>query len=905
MKCPKCNLDNPDDSKFCKECGTNITSVDEAQPTITKTIETPREELTTGSTFAGRYQIIEELGKGGMGKVYKVHDRETNEKVALKLIKPEIASDKKTIERFRNELTTARKISHRNVCRMYDLSRDKDTYYITMEYVPGEDLKSLLRRTDRLTVGKAVFIASQICDGLTEAHKLGIVHRDLKPQNIMIDRNGDVRIMDFGIARSLQEESKTGPGVMIGTPEYMSPEQAEAKMIDQRTDIYALGIILYEMLTGEVPFTGDSALSIALKHKVDSPRDPRELNPQIPEDLGQLILKCLKKDKEVRYQRADELLSEFTDIEQGFPSTKREIPKRKSTTSKEITVSFNIRKIIVPASLILIVLITVLLIWRPWGGKDPTHSLSEVPIIAVLPFGDPGVEVDQETTWAGMADRIIAKFSRLKSLKVMNWTTVTQLRNTEMSFKESVRDLNITHFMTGRVQTGEQNIQVTVQLIDAKDSTTVWQESFDMKSDEIFDIQNSVVESVAHELRVELSAEFLNQIQKRPTESNRAYDLYQRGRRLWNLRTAEGLMKSIQYYEQAVQEDPDFALAHAGIAEAYVLFGIYGLTTGGDLYQKAREAAQKALAIDNSLGEAYSCLGMINFIYDWDWEEAERDFKKAIELNPSYATAHHWYGNFLVSLARLNEAKEEFLKASELDPLSLVIQVDRGNFYILSKEFDLAIELLSNVIEMSPDFPSANPYLGIAYYHKERYTDAFDAFANDYENQLKMALSLERLKILAQDLADNPEALSNFKKLTEESGRAPKPLDELKAEMELVSSDNETLSSFKKEMDVLIRKEIFTLSYGIIYVKTGKEDEARAIFETYKNIASWGYGAQLRFGLAELSFALCEYDQGFSYLEEAIKNKDIQVLTLKIDPSFDNVRSLPRFKALLKKMNLY
>jgi len=339
MKCPKCHSDNPETSRFCAGCGTQLLPGEEIEVSPTKTLETPRVELTTGSTFAERYQIIEELGKGGMGKVYKVLDKEINAKVALKLINPEISADKKTIDRFRNELKLSRDITHKNVCRMYDLNKEERVYYITMEYVSGEDLKSFIRRAGPLGVGKTTFIAKQMCDGLAEAHKLGVVHRDLKPQNIMIDREGNARIMDFGIARSLKAKGITGTGMMIGTPEYMSPEQAEAKEIDNRSDIYSIGVILYEMVTGRVPFEGDTPLSIAMKHKSELPQNPKELNAQIPDNISRLILKCLEKDKDKRYQNAEEVFSDLAGIEEGIPSTERVVPKRKPITSKEITVT--------------------------------------------------------------------------------------------------------------------------------------------------------------------------------------------------------------------------------------------------------------------------------------------------------------------------------------------------------------------------------------------------------------------------------------------------------------------------------------------------------------------------------------------------------------------------------------
>jgi serine/threonine protein kinase len=308
--CPECNFDNTSDSKFCKECGTPL-SPSEKIPSRTETLETPIKELTRGATFAGRYEIIEELGQGGMGKVYRVEDNKIKAEIALKLIRPDISVDKKTIERFGNELKTTRMISQRHVCRMFDIGEDKGTYFITMEYVPGEDLKSLIRMSKRLEVGTAISIARQVCDGLAEAQRFGVVHRDLKPSNIMIDKDENARIMDFGIARSLQAKGITGTGVIIGTPEYMSPEQAETMAMDQRSDIYSLGVILYEMVTGSVPFEGDTALSIVMKHRTEEPKDPRKVNPLVPESFGRLILKCLEKKPERRYDSVQEIAREL------------------------------------------------------------------------------------------------------------------------------------------------------------------------------------------------------------------------------------------------------------------------------------------------------------------------------------------------------------------------------------------------------------------------------------------------------------------------------------------------------------------------------------------------------------------------------------------------------------------
>jgi len=347
----------------------------------TQTLQETPSELTIGSAFAGRYQIIEELGKGGMGKVYKALDTEIEEKVAVKLINPEIAADANTIRRFKNELKFARKITHKNVCRMHDLNEYENIKYITMEYVPGEDLKSSIRRMGPLTAGKAVFIAKQVCKGLREAHKLGVVHRDLKPQNIMIDGDGNARIMDFGIARSLKTKGITETGMMIGTPHYISPEQVTGKDIDQRSDIYSLGIIIFEMVTGRVPFEGETPINIAFMHKTEKAPDARKFNAQVPLDLSQLILKCMEKDKKKRYQSTEEILSDLRKIEKEIPTTDRVLLKKDQITSRSIAAKRRLKKLLIPA-LVIIALAIAGIIIRMYLPLSEVSKPSTTPAVS-------------------------------------------------------------------------------------------------------------------------------------------------------------------------------------------------------------------------------------------------------------------------------------------------------------------------------------------------------------------------------------------------------------------------------------------------------------------------------------------------------------------------------------------
>jgi len=832
IECPKCHFDNPDDTVYCGKCATPLPSSKE--DLLTETLETPKEELTTGSTFAGRYQIIEELGKGGMGKVYKAHDTEIKDKIALKLIKPEIAADKKTIERFRNELKFARKIRHKNVCQMYDLNKEEGSYYITMEYVSGEDLKSFIRRARQLTVGTAVFIAKQVCEGLAEAHSLGVMHRDLKPQNIMIDREGNARIMDFGIARSIEEKGITGAGVMIGTPEYMSPEQAEAKEVDERSDIYSLGIILYEMATGRVPFEGDTPLSIAMKHKGEVPQDPRELNAQVPSDLSRVILRCMEKDKANRYQTPEEVLSELTKIEKGIPTAERVIPRTKPSTSRELTVTFSLKKFLLPVSIVAVLVITALVIWQLLPEGETVPPPPDRPSIAILPFEDLSENKDQSYFCDGLADELINRLTNIESLRIPARTSSFSFKGKELGIQEIGKELNVEMVLEGSLRKAGNKLRITAQLVNVSDGFPIWSEKYERDEGDIFLLQDEISLAIVDRLKVKLLGEEKEKIVKRHTENLEAYNLYLQGRYFWNKRTPEGLKKSVDYFEQAIKKDPGYALAYAGLADSYITIGDWNLLPSKEVFPKARAAVLKALEMDDELAEAHNALAAIKKYYDWDWPGAEKEHKRAIELNPNYPTAHQWYAEFLFAMARFDEAIAESKRAQELDPLSPIIFYSGGAAFYFSRQYDKAIEQFKKALNLDPAFPNAHGYIGLCYLQKGMVKDAI---AELQEDMISEGIGPE---IIAE--AQNVYATSGIK------------------------------GAFQMYLD-----------YQMM-------------------ISEQAYVDPLR--IAELHAFLDEKDQAFEWLEKAYEQRSPMLVYVRVEPRFDNIRSDPRFKAILKKMNL-
>jgi tetratricopeptide (TPR) repeat protein/tRNA A-37 threonylcarbamoyl transferase component Bud32 len=767
MKCPECNSESPADTKFCSNCGAPLQASDGISPPPTRTLQTPLKELTTGTTFAQRYQIIEELGKGGMGNVYKVLDKHIKEKVALKLLSPEIASDEKTIERFRNELKFARKISHRNVCRMYDLGQEEGTHYITMEFVPGEDLKRLIRKVGQLSTGKTILIAKQVCEGLAEAHRLGVVHRDLKPQNIMVDEEGNARIMDFGIARSLKAKGLTGSGVMIGTPEYMSPEQAEIKEVDRRSDIYSLGVILYEMLTGKVPFEGETPLSIAMKHKSQAPRDPKEINAHIPEELSRVILKCMEKDRDKRYQNAEDILSELKRIEEGIPTTERVLPKRRPLSTKEITVTFKLQKLLIPALVVVALAIIGIIIWRliP-GGKAVPSTPSEKPSLAIMYFKNNTGDENLDHWRTMIADLFIADLTQSKYIEVLSGERLFQILGdlNQLEAKSYSSDIlkqvaaegGVNHILVGNYAKAGDAIRINVTLQEAFTGKTIGSEGVEGKGEEsIFSMVDELTKKIKINFKLtpeEIASDIDREAGKITTSSPEAYKYYSEGRK-YHLKGEE--RQSIPLMEKAIEIDPDFAMAYRSLAMSYYNLGFLSerqkymqkalelsdrisdrerYRIQGDFYYSSEKTYDKAIEAYNKLLELYpeDSIGNTNlgsvYLELEEWDKAIERYEVCRKIKSRFTAL---YG----SLADAYRAKGMNEKATEVLEFYLnnvsddaPIHQELAHDYIHQGKYDLALVEMDKALTLDPTHYLNFYYRGIIFHYKEDFTQAEEEY---------------------------------------------------------------------------------------------------------------------------------------------------------------------------------
>ena len=723
VTCPKCRSENPETKQFCADCGTPLSSSKDVRPEVTETVQTAIKELTTGSTFAGRYQVIEELGHGGMGRVYKAYDTKIKEKVALKLIKPEVASNKETIERFNNELRLARQVRHKNVCGMFDLGEAEGVHFITMEYVSGQDLRGLIRQSKQLTVGTAVAIAKQICEGLGEAHRMGIIHRDLKPSNIIIDKDGNAKIMDFGIARSVFVKGITGAGVMIGTPEYMSPEQVEGKEVDSCSDIYSLGIVLYEMLTGRVPFDGDTPFTVGVKQKSELPKDPRSLNAQIPADLGRLVLKCMEKDKTRRPQSADELKADLEKIEKGLPTTERIVPERKTIASREVTVTLRLRKLFVPALAALAVVIAGLFLWHPWSRRGAVAPPpSGKPSIAVVYFENDTGDEKLDHWRKGISDLLITDLTQSKYLKVLGgdrlFTILSKMGQLEAKsfssevLKEVAAQGGVDHIARGSYSKAGDILRIDLTLQDARSGEAVATHRAEGKGEEsIFAMVDELTKWAKTSLNLsaeQVAGDINTKIGQVTTSSPEAYKLYSEGRQVF---AAGQYQRSIEFWEKAIALDPGFALAYSSMGMAYSNMG---------KPEEAQKYSQEALRLSDRLPEREKLRirGAAFLTRLSTYDQAIAPLEKLVSLYPDSAeasTAHVNLGVLYLSFEEWDKSIEHFEAAIKAGRDRIQTLSGLSSSYMAKGEYQKAKEILEESAKRFPDDPRAHWWLGMLY----------------------------------------------------------------------------------------------------------------------------------------------------------------------------------------------
>jgi len=845
IKCPKCHSENPETKQFCADCGTQLPSPKANPPVMTETLQTPVHELSRGTTIAGRYEIIEELGRGGMGKVYRVEDKKIKAEIALKLIKPEISSDKNTIERFSNELKTTRMISHRNVCRMFDLGEEKGTYFITMEYVAGQDLRGLIRQTGQLTIGKAIAIAKQISEGLAEAHRLGVIHRDLKPSNIIIDREGNARIMDFGIARSLHGKSLTGEGVVIGTPEYMSPEQVEGKEADQRSDIYSLGIVLYEMLTGRAPFEGDTPLSIAVKHKTEKPKDPKEFNDQIPDDLSRLVLRCLEKDKSKRYQSADDVRSELENIEKGLPTTAHEIPKRKPLTSRQITVTFGAKKLLIPALGVAAFALIALVIWRFLPKHHIVPPPSGKPSLAIVYFENISGDKSLDAWKTGLTELLITKLSQSKFISVLSSDRIFSILrrlNLQEAKKYSTEDLvkvadegGAVYTLSGSLMKAGETIIMTLTLQKPRTGEVISPLNIECNGEkEIFAKVDELARTIKSDMNLtpdQIAADHDMEVGKITTTSPEAYKYYSEARRY---HTNYEYRKSIPLMEKAIAIDPGFAMAYRSLAIAYDQFGYYS---------ESKKNRQKAFELSDRVSERERYIIQGDF-----YRYSERTYDKAIET---------------------------YNKLLQLYPDDRIGNINGAELYMGLEEWDKAIERSGAAIKYKDS--SIYPYADIAsdYMAKGQYekaTEAQEFYIKTFGDNFNMRQELALIHLCQGEYA--PALLEVGKALMLNPGDNDSVL--LRGQISLCQGN---LSTAEKDFETLLESEAKIVhlrgrdSLATLCVLQGKFGVAKNHcdlgIDEAKELNQWAYESRFHLYLAYLHLKLGNYEEALKECDKA------------------------------------
>jgi eukaryotic-like serine/threonine-protein kinase len=690
----------------------------------------------------GHYRITRRLGSGGMGEVYLAEDSRLKRLVALKLLLAESTADRDRVLRFHHEARAASALSHPNIVTIYEVGEDQGQHFIATEFIDGETLR---RRIDGrpLPVNDVVDIAIGIASALVAAHEIGIIHRDIKPDNVMIRRDGYVKVLDFGLAKLMENSTFVGvktnaskipmtdPGLVMGTVHYMSPEQLRGDEIDHRSDLFSLGEVMYEMIAGVSPFDGASTSEIIAAILDRDPLPLGRFSRTLPQELDRIVEKLLRKDKLERYQSARDVLTDLRTLKQdleykarltresggmrvmpdddtaALPLYQVDAARRASSGSRQSAArksNFFVRQLrsnrdVIIGILALVAIIGFSFVYFSRAGKSYGS-------IAVLPFVNVSNDPEAEYLTDGITESIIHSLSQVPTLQVMAQSSVFRFKGKGIDPRAAGRELDVTAVLTGRVHQRGDMLLVQADLVDVEKGTLLWGEQYNRRSDDLLIVQNEIAKQISERLRLRLSGEDRQRLTKSYTQDPEAYKLYLKGRYQWNKRTADGLRRAIQYFEKAIEREPTYALAYAGLADSYSLMPVYARTPAMEAYPRARAAARKALEIDDSLAEAHTSLAWAS-LNEWRWEEAEREFKRSIQLKPNYATAHQWYSLYLSAMGRHDEAITEIQEALESDPLSLTINTTVGTTYYLAARYDEASEQFRRTLDLEPGFPRA------------------------------------------------------------------------------------------------------------------------------------------------------------------------------------------------------
>ena len=730
-----------------------------------------------GQTIS-HYRIVEQLGAGGMGVVFKAQDSRLERAVALKFLPENLAQQPQALERFRREARAASALNHPGICTIYDIGEQDGRAFIAMEFIDGETLRSHIHGK-ALAVEELLELGIQIAEAMEAAHAEGIIHRDIKPANIFVTKRGRAKMLDFGLAKLVPKgvaiadadsgSESTGStsiaGIISGTPSYMSPEQVRGDALDARSDIFSLGLVLYEMATGRQAFGGGTGGAIIEAVLTRPPVSARSVNPDIPLALEAIINKALHKDRDQRYQHAADLLADLQrlkrDFDSGYKLHAGDSASLLASTADPASSTGAARS---RAST------------QQSGSFRAPRVSKTIGSLAVLPFENASRDPENDYLSDGITASLINNLATVPKLRVMAQSTVFRYKGREIDPQAVGRELNVRAVLTGRMMQSGGSLRIGTELVDVATGSLLWGAQFDRKPGDIFVIQDEISNEISGKLRLQLTHAEKKRLVKRHTEDAEAYRLYLQGRHHWNRWTEEGFYKAIGVFQQAIQKDPSYALAYAGVADSYVLLGWNSYLPPKDAFPKGKAAAMAALEIAPDLGEAHTDLAAVLWLHDWQWPEAQKEFQRALELNPCYPTANHYYAECLMTLGRHAEALAMMKKSLELDPLSLIINVAIGWAYYHARQYDEAVAQLLRTVELDPNYPMTCWILGLVYRKTARYDLAISAGekgVNLSGGSPLMRAALAQTFATAGAAEKAIQILDDLKKLTKERYVAP------------------------------------------------------------------------------------------------------------------------------------